>query len=587
MCQSAAPSPADIILHLISATRPSPHRAQPAASCRLHLFWALEALQVLGLLKSARFHQFPRDLSSLWAPRKLQVSPTVAPSQAAGFTSFGPIGSAPGFTYFGPPHERKVSPTSGFSQLPSFTKLQAPPTLGTSQAAGFTSFGPLGSAPGFSYFGTPQECPTSGQFQVSPTLRPLQAPSFTYFRPLASCRLHLFWAPWKRSTFQRTLSLLKIARFHLLWAPRKLQVSPTVGPSQAAGFTSFGPLGNAPGFTYFEPPQDCQVSPTSGPLLWAPRKLQVSPILSPSQAAGSSLLWAPRKLQVSPTVAPSQAAGFTSFGPLETVQVSRTLSLLKSDRFHQLRAPRECQVSPTLSPLLGPLEALQVSPTLGLLKSARFYQLREAASFTYFRPLASCRLQFLLGSLEALQVSPTLGLLKSARFHHLQAPRECQVSPTFTLASCRLQLFWAPWKRSRFQLLWDSSRVPGFTNFRPPASARFHLLWAPHKLQVSPTLGPSQAAGFTSFGPLGSAPGFTYFGLPQECQVSPISGPSQARSFTYFGPSNCRLHLFWAHWKRSRFHLLWASSRVPGFTNCEPLASARFGPLASSKFHLL
>ena len=278
------------------------------------------------------------------------------------------------------------------------------------------------------------------KLQVSPTLGTSQAAGFSFF-----------WATWKRSRFQ----LLWDSSIKSASPPRRLQVSPTLGPSQAAGFTSFGPLGSAPGFSYFGPPQECQLGRSS------------------------------------------QAAGF-----MKALQVSPTLGLLKSARFHQLRAPRECQVSPTLGP-------------------------SEAASFTYFRPLASCRLQFFLGPLEALQVSPTLGLLKSARFHQLQAPRECQVSPT--LAPRKLQVsptlgpsqaagfsfFWAPWKRSRFQLLWASSRVPGFTNFRPPTSARFHLLWAPRKLQVSPTLGPSQAAGFTSFGPFGSAPGFTYFGFPQ------------------------------------------------------------------------
>ena len=195
--------------------------------------------------------------------------------------------------------------------------------------------------------------------------------------------------------------------------------------------------------------------------------------LGPSQTPSFAYCSPLASLQASPLL-----------GPLETVQVSRTLSLLKSDRFHQLRAPRVPGFTYFVTSF-GPLGS--------------------APGFTYFGP-----------------------------------PQECQVSPTsgklLPLASCRLHLFWAPWKRSRFQLLWASSRVPGFTNFRP-LSARFHLLWAPRKLQVSPTLGPSQAAGFTSFGPLKSAPGFTYFGLPQESQVSPISGPSQVRSFTYFGPS--------------------------------------------------
>ena len=249
-------------------------------------------------------------------------------------SSFGPLGSAPGFTYLG------LLKSARFHQL---WPCRVSPTLGPSQAAGFTSFEPLGSA--------------RSRFQL--LWASSRVPGFTNFRPPAS------------------------ARFHLLWAPRKLQVSPTLGPSQAAGFTSFGPLGSAPGFSYFGPPQECQVSPISG--------------------------------------------------------------------------PRECQVSPTLSS-------------------------SQAPSFTYCRPLASCR----------------------------------------------LHLFWAPWKRSRFQLLWASSRVPGFTNFRPRASAIFHLLWAPRKLQV-PTLGRSQAAGFTSFGRLGSAPGFTYFGPPQECQVSPTSPLTSAR----------------------------------------------------------
>ena len=158
------------------------------------------------------------------------------------------------------------------------------------------------------------------------------------------------------------------------------------------------------------------------------------------------------------------------------------------------------------------------------------------------------RLRIFLGPLEALQVSPkkasssvpgftNFGPPASARFHLLWAPRKLQVSPTLGPSQAAgFSFFWAPWKRSRFHLLWASSTVPGFTNCGPLASARFHLLWAPRKLQVSPTVGPSQAAGFTSFGPLGSAPGFTYFGPPQECQVSPTVGPSRVPGFTYFGP---------------------------------------------------
>ena len=199
----------------------------------------------------------------------------------------------------------------------------------------------------------------------------------------------------------------------------------------------------------------------------------------------------------------------------------------------RLRTPLGNRRSRRAAPaLLGPLAALQVSPTLGLLKSARFHQLwaprecqvsptlgpSQAPSFTYFRPLASCRLHLfwapwqrsrfhLLWASSRVPGFTNFGPLASARFHLLWAPTYFR-----PFASCRLHLFWAPWKRSRFHLLWASSRVPGFTNFGPLASARFHLLWAPRKLQVSPTLGPSQAAGFTPFGPLGSAPGFTYFG---------------------------------------------------------------------------
>ena len=135
--------------------------------------------------------------------------------------------------------------------------------------------------------------------------------------------------------------------------------------------------------------------------------------------------------------------------------------------------------------------------------------------------------------------------LASAIFHRFAlGPRKLKSRLLYPLASCRLHLFWAPWKRSRFHLLSASSRVPGFTNCGPLASARFHLLWAPRKLQVSLTLGPSQAAGFTFFGPLGSAPGFTYFGPPQECQVSPISGLARVPGFTYFGPlASSKFHL--------------------------------------------
>ena len=191
-------------------------------------------------------------------------------------------------------------------------------------------------------------------------------------------------------------------------------------------------------------------------------------------------------------------------------------------------------------PLLSPGSECQVSPISSPSRVRSFIALLCS-------PLASCRLHLFWA---------TLGLLKSARFHQFQAPRECDLlstlgpsqAPSFTycrpLASCRLHLFWVPWQRSRFHLLWASSRVPGFTNCGPLASARFHLLWAPRKLQVSPTLGPSQAAGFTFFGPLGSALGFTYFGPPQECQVSPISGLARVPGFTYFGPlASSKFHL--------------------------------------------
>ena len=197
---------------------------------------------------------------------------------------------------------------------------------------------------------------------------------------------------------------------------------------------------------------------------------------------------------------------------------------------------------------MGPSEALQVSPTLGLEECQVSPTLGplQAPSFTYFRPLASSRPHLfwapwqrsrfhLLWASSRVPGFTNCGPLASARFHLHFRP----------FASCRLHVFCAPCKRSRFHLLWASSRVPGFTNFGPLASARFHLLWAPRKLQVSPTLGPSQAAGFTSFGPLGSALGFTYFGPPQECQVSPTSGPSRVPGFAYFGRLQSR-SLVWA-----------------------------------------
>ena len=337
------------------------------------------------------FHRFALG------PRKLQVSPTL------------------------PPRKLQASPLLG-----ALEALQVSPTLGllksASRVRSFTDFGPF-------------------------------APSFTYCRPLASCRPHLFWAPWKG------------------WGvgpPQECQVSPISGPSQVRSFTDFGPLASSKFHL-----------------------LQASPLL----------------------------------GPLAALQVSPTLGLLKSARFHQFQAPRECQVSPTLGP-------------------------SQAPSFTYFRPFASCRLHVfwapwkrsrfhLLWASSRVPGFTNCGPLASARFHLLWAARKLQVSPTL---GRRLHLFWAPWKRSRFQLLWASSRFPSFTNFIPPASTTFHLLWPPRKLQVSPTLGPSQAAGFTSFGHLGSAPGFTYFRPPQECQVS---GPARVRSFTYFGP-----------FASSKFHLL-------------------------------
>ena len=189
------------------------------------------------------------------------------------------------------------------------------------------------------------------------------------------------------------------------------------------------------------------------------------------------------------------------------------MGLLKSARFHQLRAPRECQVSPTRFHLLWASSRVPGFTNFRPPCECRVSPALDRVSFTYFTPLASCAGFTFLGPLKVFQVSATLGLLKSARFHQLRAPRECQVSPTlgpseaasFTyfrpLASCRLHLFWAPWKRPRFHLLWASSRVPGFTNYRPLASARFHQLWplTTCKLQVSPTLGPSQAAGLREF----------------------------------------------------------------------------------------
>ena len=197
--------PKTIILHFIS----DPAHCLPA-SIILHLGPALQVSPTLTLLNTARFHQFQALTSAS------QVSPTLGPSQAAGFTFFGLLGNAPGFTYFEPSQECQVSPTVGPSRVPGFT--------------------------------------------------PSQAPSSTYFRPLASCRLHLFWAPWKRSR----LGLLK-CQVSPTSGPSQvpgftyfeLQVSPTLGPSQAAGFTSFGPLGSAPGFTYFGSPAPSRVP---GPL---------------------------------------------------------------------------------------------------------------------------------------------------------------------------------------------------------------------------------------------------------------------------------------------------------------------------------
>ena len=303
----------------------------------------LEALQVsatLGLLKSARFHQLRAphkcQVSPTLRPRKLQVSPTLGPSQAAGFTSFGKrsrfqllwaSSRVPGFTNFGPLARAR------FHLLCAPRKRQVSPTVAPSQAAGFTSFGPLGSGPGFSYFGPPQEC------QVSPTSGHSRLPGFTYF-----------------------------------------QVSPILSPSQAAGSTSFGPLGSAPGFTYFGPPQECQVSPISGP----------------------------SRVRSFIALGPSQTPSFAYCSPLASCRLHLFWTPWKRSRFQ----------------LLWAFSRVPGFTNFGSLAIARF---RLLSSFTYFKPLASCRL-----------------------------------------------LFWAPWKRSRFHLLWASSRVPGFTNFRPLASAIFH-----------------------------------------------------------------------------------------------------------------
>ena len=134
--------------------------------------------------------------------------------------------------------------------------------------------------------------------------------------------------------------------------------------------------------------------------------------------------------------------------------------------------------------------------------------------FTNFRPCASARFHLLWAArkLQVSQASPLWALRSAPGFTYLHL-----------FQSARIHQLWAPRKRS-LQVsatlgLLESAR---FHQFQAPASARFHLLCAPRKLQVSPTLGPSQAAGFTSFGPLGSAPGFSYFGPPQECQVSRV-----------------------------------------------------------------
>ena len=150
--------------------------------------------------------------------------------------------------------------------------------------------------------------------------------------------------------------------------------------------------------------------------------------------------------------------------------------------------------------------------------STRFQQIRLASQPTYFRPP------------RAPGFTPW-ALLENSRFHLLGPLRKLQVSPTLGfLASC------SPFHQHSVSA--DPVCLPALPRF---IGTRLQ------EVQVSPTLGPS------------SAPGFTYFGPPRALQVSPklgllgallvslISGPLRELQVSpRFGPPR----------ERFRFHQL-------------------------------
>ena len=195
----------------------------------------------------------------------------------------------------------------------------------------------------------------------------------TYFRPPRAPG----FTPW---------ALLENSRFHLLGPLRKLQVSPTLG-----FLASCSPFHQ----------HSVSADPVCLPAL--PRfigtrlqEVQVSPTLGPSSAPGFTYFGPPRALQVSPKLGSLERSWFHLFrAPFE------------SSRFHPLRPPsRALQVSPTLNPFKR--GGLQVSPTLGCLGSARFHLLRELQVLLTWDPFGGSRFHLYIRLCMCLEASPCL-----------------------------------------------------------------------------------------------------------------------------------------------------------------------------------